>query len=465
MQARSLGKSTRSVVSARRAALPAHRLGLFALLLFCLTLVALFWFQRERPPTLTALSTPHGLGARLPRLTAMPAGGALLSWVEPDGAGHALRFAVLQGGRVERQGTVARGAGWFVNWADFPSVVAIRDDFWVAHWLVLHPGGAAYAYDIALAVSTDAGAHWREIGPPHQDGVAAEHGFAVLFRDADAAGLIWLDGREFAATQAAPTAAPNPAPNSAPNSDPGLRTDADTHPDPDHTHPSGKFSLRFTRIHADGRPGAEEVLDDNTCTCCWPAVATLADGGAIAAWRGRTETEIRDHRLAFRRGGVWSATAELGSEGWQIAGCPVNGPAVAVAGQKLLATWFTAAAGRPRVRAALSNDAGRTFSPALNLDLDDPLGRVAAIWLDDRHALAVWLAASRDGQTTALTARRITHTGGLHAPRVLLSLPAGRDTGVPQMLRDGEEIYFAWTRPGPEFGLDVRRTQRAELLP
>ncbi|HAZ61675.1 MAG TPA: hypothetical protein DCY89_08890, partial [Gammaproteobacteria bacterium] len=440
MQAPSLGVALRSAAAARRVALPAHRLGLFVLLLLCLSLAAHIWFQSERPPTLTPVSTPHGPGARLPRLTAIPAGGALLSWVEPDGAGHALRFAVLKDGRVERQGTVARGAGWFVNWADFPSVVAIRDDFWVAHWLVLHPGGAAYAYDIALAVSTDAGEHWREIGPPHRDGVAAEHGFGVLFRDADAAGLIWLDGREFTIAQADPKAGPNPDRNP----DPGLGTGADTHPDPNHTHPSGKFSLRFARIYADGRLGAEEVLDDNTCTCCWPAVATLADG-AVAAWRGRTEAEVRDHRLAFRHAGVWSATAELGSEGWQIAGCPVNGPAVAVAGQRLLVTWYTAAAGRPRVRAALSSDAGRTFSPALNLDVDDPLGRVAAIWLDDTHALAAWLAASSDGQTTALTARRITRTGALHAPRVLLSLPAGRDTGVPQMLRDGEEIYFAWT--------------------
>lgn len=84
-----------------------------------------------------------------------------MSWVEPVEGGNALRFAVLQGGRWQRSGEVARGAGWFLNWADFPSVVAIDDKFRVAHWLVNHPGGRSYDYDVAVSVSTDAGRTWR----------------------------------------------------------------------------------------------------------------------------------------------------------------------------------------------------------------------------------------------------------------------------------------------------------------
>jgi hypothetical protein len=387
----------------------------------------------------TPVDTPASPGARLPRLGPLPGGGALLSWVEPEGDGHALRFAVLRAGRSVRQGKVASGPGWFVNWADFPSVVAIDDDFWVAHWLVLHPGGGAYNYDIALAVSRDGGRHWRAIGPPHRDGVAAEHGFAVLFRDGDAAGILWLDGRDFSA----------PGPGSGHG--------------PGHAGHAGSFALRFARILRDGRPGAEEVLDADTCTCCWPAVTALPEG-AFAAWRGHTGEEIRDHRTARRRGSAWSPPAELGGEGWRIAGCPVNGPALAARGHRLLAAWFTAADERPRVRAALSEDAGGAFGPAFDLDTEAPLGRIAALWLDDDQALVGWLAASADGEQAPLVFRRVAAGGAVAAPRPLASVAASRDSGVPQMLGDGEDVYLAWTRPGPAFGLEVRRVSRQDLL-
>ena len=52
-------------------------------------------------------------------------------------------------------GEAAQGANWFVNWADYPSVVAIDEKFWVAHWLAKQSGGKTYDYDVALAISND----------------------------------------------------------------------------------------------------------------------------------------------------------------------------------------------------------------------------------------------------------------------------------------------------------------------
>ena len=61
----------------------------------------------------------------LPRLTSRP-GGMLLSWVQDGDDGIAvLQFARWNNGEWGPPTRVADGDDWFVNWADFPSVVEI----------------------------------------------------------------------------------------------------------------------------------------------------------------------------------------------------------------------------------------------------------------------------------------------------------------------------------------------------
>jgi hypothetical protein len=379
------------------------------------------------------METPAGSAARVPRLSAMPDGGIIMSWVEPAGDLHVLKYAVLKDGRWQRDGIVAQGSGWFVNWSDFPSVVAVNDAFWLAHWLVRQPGGGTYDYDIALAISNDAGASWRQIGSPHRDGKAAEHGFVSIFADRGAAGLIWLDGRSFVS---------HPSP-------PGHEGHHASH--------AGNFALMYTRVLADGSMEPEQVVDGNTCTCCWTAFAAVPDG-TLAAWRGRTDDEIRDNRVARMVDGVWAESQPLGGEGWKIAGCPVNGPALAARASNVLAAWFTAEGERPRVRAAISHDGGRVFSTPLDLDDQLPLGRIDALWLDEERALVSWMA-NPDGKVSQLVARVIDRRGQVGAAVSLGSLSAGRDSGVPQMVSEGGHLYLAWTKPEPAFGIALGRVQ------
>lgn len=107
------------------------------------------------------LASPAGEQARLPRLSDLPGGGQVLSWVEPDGAGQALKFSVWKNGHWSPPGQVARGNDWFVNWADFPGVVPVTRSFWVAHWRQRQAGGGKYDYDVMLAVTRDAGKTWN----------------------------------------------------------------------------------------------------------------------------------------------------------------------------------------------------------------------------------------------------------------------------------------------------------------
>ena len=52
----------------------------------------------------------------------------------------------------------------------------------------------------------------------------------------------------------------------------------------------------------------------------------------VPVYRDRTEAEIRDIAIVRLVDGIWSDPALVSADGWEIAGCPVNGPAIDSAG-------------------------------------------------------------------------------------------------------------------------------------
>lgn len=370
---------------------------------------------------------PAGAFSRLPRLAALPGAGLVASWVAPTADGHVLRFAVWRDGAWSPSREVARGSDWFVNWGDFPSVVPITERFWSAHWLVKQRGGKPYEYDIALAVSNDAGTSWSLPLTPHRDGAAAEHGFVSIFPRRERAGLVWLDGRDYTSPK-----------------------DGVAH---SHGGKSGNFALRYTEVSPDAALAPEQVLDDNVCTCCLTAAA-VTPAGPIVAYRGRRKGEIRDNFVMRRSGTRWSAPAPLGGEGWHMPGCPVNGPALAASGLNVAAAWYTAEGNRPRVRAALSRDGGRSFGRAIEVDDRDPLGRVAVAWQDTQTAVIAWMtAADPRTKNSSIALRTIELTGSVGPVVRLVDVSPGRDTGMPQLISDESGLMLAWTEPGPAYGV------------
>ena len=392
-----------------------------AALLF--VIAAVLWWQRYPgaavDPGLEALPVPAGPGARLPRLAAHPAGGAVLSWVEPaaDG-GHVLRVTRYRDGRFEAPVEVARGLDWFVNWGDFPSVVPIATDFWLAHWLVRHPqGDSPYHYGIAMARSSDDGQHWTRQPAPHADVGPAEHGFAAIAALDERAAMVWLDGRAN---------------------------------DARHT-----FALRTADIDRSGTATAETVVDGDVCSCCWPALART-QGNLWLAYRGRTTDEIRDFQLRHRTAVGWSAPIALAGEGWRIAGCPTNGVSLAARGERLAAAWFTASEGKARVRAAFTRDGASALDAVHDIDTASPVGRPAIAWLNDDTVAVLHIAAPAAG--ASLADLRLTPLSETGVGRVvtLAEVPANRDSGVPQLLVVGGEVLVVWTGAGPDYGLQAR---------
>ncbi|HEX6995361.1 MAG TPA: sialidase family protein [Gammaproteobacteria bacterium] len=368
------------------------------------------------------LDVPAGPGSGQARLSGGPDGPLVLSWLEPAGDGMAaLRFSVLGGDGWGEPRTVVTGDDLVVNWADFPSVVPITSDVLIAHWLRAAPDSFE-AYDIAYATSGDGGRTFVEHGLLNDDGALTEHGFVSLFPWDGAIGAIWLDGRRLAE----------------------LFESGDFDPD----GPPVGMSLRFAKIAYDGTVGTRGEIDELVCDCCTTG-ATLAGAAPVIVYRDRSPEEIRDIAVRRYAGAEWSDPVVLGPDGWRIEGCPVNGPAIAADGETVVAAWFTAPDGRPRVRAARSTDGGRTFGAALDVDLDGSFGYVDVALLDGGDALVSWWRRGAQGEIE-LALRRIGADGTLGEPRAVATAAVAQPVDVPQLAIAGDAAIVAWTDPTDE---------------
>jgi len=74
------------------------------------------------------------------------------------------------------------------------------------------------------------------------------------------------------------------------------------------------------------------ALTGGVCYCCKTAVAVGPDGSIYAAWRHVYSGNIRDIGFMSSRdsGRTFTTPVRVSNDGWMLAGCPENGPALAV---------------------------------------------------------------------------------------------------------------------------------------
>jgi len=202
------------------------------------------------------------------------------------------------------------------------------------------------------------------------------------------------------------------------------------------------MSVRFAAFDGSWKQTSEALVDPRVCECC-PTTAVVTSDGPLAAFRNRSDDEIRDIYVSrFEKGG-WSEPKAVHADGWKIPACPVNGPALSASGRNVAIAWFTVKDEHGRAFAAFSDDAGRTFGSPIRLDDSGSLGRVDVELLPDGTAVATWIEF--DDQRAQFRARTI-QPSGTRSPAVTVSgIERSRASGYPRVARHDDELVFAWT--------------------
>jgi hypothetical protein len=377
---------------------------------YLVTIVMFAVLALAAPPSVTEIKSPAKPESGQPSLTAAPDGRIFLSWIEPDTTkGNLLRFSVHGPQGWSAPKTIARGANWFVSDADVPTMAVMTDGTLAAAWLVKAAGVAASseAYDINLAVSKDGGSTWAKPIVPHRDDKKRQHGFVSLVPTADGKlAAIWLDGRNMPSEE------------------------------------EGDMALMATIIAPNGTLSAETTIDKRVCECCKTSMAATADG-LVAVYRDRSDKEIRDISIVRYTNGRWALPEPLTKDGWEIDGCPINGPAISSNGENLAVAWFTAPDDKAQVNVLMSRDSGKTFGPKVRIDGGKPTGRVDVASLPSGAAVVSWVERTSNGSQVHV--RSVSPNGRPNDP-INVSGTTGLGSGaVPRIARVGEDIVVAWT--------------------
>lgn len=375
-------------------------------------------FFHLSPPEILPVPTREG-GA--PNLFVSESGQVLLSWVEYlNDSTDALLYSKLEGKSWSQPKEVVRGNDWFVNWADFPSMVAYQGEETklAAHWLQKSAQGT-YDYDVRVAQSVDGGENWSLPFIPHTDGIAAEHGFVTMFPTTN--GRIfatWLDGRN--------------------TKEKDGQEEQGGH---GHGH-GGAMTLRTAEFDAKGALFAEAELDERICDCC-QTDAAMTSVGPIVVYRDRSEEEVRDISIVRKVNGQWTRPQYVFNDAWKIAGCPVNGPAIAAQDQAVVVAWFTSAGGENQVKVAFSNNAGEKFSAPIRVDDGKPVGRVDVVLLDVKTALVSWIETV--GEQGEVRLALVGAEGKTGESMTAIETGVSRQSGFPILAKVKDDLLLAWT--------------------
>ena len=307
---------------------------------------------------------------------------------------------------------INQGSNWFVNWADFPAVVE-NQGVLLSH-ILQKSSPVTFSYDVKLQVLPKGASQWNLNLPLHQDSTLTEHGFVSMVPYTSTSFFTsWLDGRE---------------------------TMGGGHDHP--VHAGGAMSIRAAEVDLKGKVLWEELLDAKTCDCC-QTTSAITNLGPVVVYRNRSDREIRDIAITRLLDGKWTEPVIIHPDGWEISGCPVNGPKVVAQGSNLLVGWFTAPKGIQQVKFAFSTDAGASFGKPVVIESTGIIGRVDVALLSEDWGVVSWMQTK--GEETFLYAAGMDQAGEMGDALQITRVDPSRKSGFPQLEVLAGQVYFAWT--------------------
>lgn len=326
-----------------------------------------------------------------------------MSWVEQVDTLAVLKYATYDGNAWSDSQTISSGTDWFVNWADFPQIAVNKGNIFVHYLQKSAPD--TYAYDIKYQVYNTVNKRWTPPQKLHTDSTQSEHGFVDVIAYKDGFMASWLDGRTTV------------------NRPDSLR----------------QMTVRAGIINADGSLGKQWQLDERVCDCCATSIANTTDGPMVV-YRDRSADEVRDMYGVRLQDTTWTTPKAVYNDNWQIAGCPVNGPAIASNGLTAVG-WFTMEDDKPMVKLA-TKGAGSWFDEIAVLEASKAIGRVDVAVDANANRFALYL--TDEGSTANLNLTQLKASGE-EVRYVLSKMSPERASGFPQLRLFKGELFISYT--------------------
>lgn len=334
----------------------------------------------------------------------------------PDGALYA---ALVEHGHIQIQRSEDDGNSWQAHTQVNRQAEAIAADGENHPQLAVGADGALYVSwarrfeqrftgDVRFARAENG----RDFSAPltlHQDRSLTGHSFQRMHLAADGRlQLVWIDGRERLAAEAAGR--------------------------------TYEGSALYATHSTDGGRSfvAEYKLADHSCQCCRLALTEDNDGSLLLMWRQVFANSERDHALLrLPRQGAAEPLQRATFDAWRIDACPHHGPSLAVDGEgRRHATWFSP-----------HGEDGPVFYGRLATNavqgqraVGGPRAAHASVASLGQRVVLLW--KEFDGEQTQLLAE-ISDDGGQQFRRVTLAGSAG-PSDHPRLLRHGQRLLAFW---------------------
>ena len=166
-----------------------------------------------------------------------------------------------------------------------------------------------------------------------------------------------------------------------------------------------------------GDAAGPKPITSGVCYCCKTAAAYGQDGTNFIAWRHVYPGDLRDIAFTVSRDGgqTFAPPIRVSEDGWSIAGCPDDGPAMAVdADGRVHVVWPTVATVDGSLRKALfyamSVD-GRAFTPRVRIPAEGQANHPQIAVVLDGSLAIVW-DESGDGNRRLGGVRVVRDTSG-----------------------------------------------------